>query len=131
MGPIWHADHADALRTIPDYAALVRSVLGSLGPYWLALMVVLMIGPLMSIIAQRAFVVAGTNIQPKLNRISPLNGIKQKFGVKGLVEFLKSLVKLSAVVGITAAVLMPFIIAAQPIPASPSAIWAVSCTRNC
>ena len=112
MGPIWHADHADALRNIPDYAALVRSVLGSLGPYWLALMVVLMIGPLMSIIAQRAFVVAGTNIQPKLNRISPLNGIKQKFGVKGLVEFLKSLVKLSAVVGITAAVLVPFITAA-------------------
>jgi flagellar biosynthetic protein FlhB len=98
------------MRTIPDYAALIRNVLVSLSPYWLALMGALMVGPLLSLIGQRAIVFAGSNVQPKLNRISPLNGIKQKFGVKGLVEFLKSLIKLAAVVGITAAVLVPFIV---------------------
>ncbi len=110
MGPLWHAGHADAMRTIPDYAALIRNILAGLGPYWLALMAALMIGPLLSLIGQRAIVFAGSNVRPKLNRISPLNGIKQKFGVKGLVEFFKSLIKLAAVVAITAAVLTPFIL---------------------
>ncbi len=47
-----------------------------------------------SVIAQRSFTVAPEKVQPKLNRISPITGIKNKFGRAGLFEFLKSAVKL-------------------------------------
>jgi len=113
LGPLWHADHADALVGYADYAALIRSVLISIAPFWIVLLVVLMIGPVVALLAQNAVVFAGGNVQPKLSRISLLQNIKQKYGPKGLVEFLKALVKLTAVVVITAAVLVPFI-AASP-----------------
>jgi flagellar biosynthetic protein FlhB len=49
---------------------------------------------LLAVIAQRAFVVAPSKLQPKLNRISPLSNLKNKFGRSGLFEFFKSFVKL-------------------------------------
>ena len=109
LGPLWHADHAPAWADYPDMAAVVRHVFGSIGPWWLALLAILAVGPLISVLGQQALVVAGKNVQPKLSRISLIQNAKQKYGPKGLVEFLKSLVKLSAVVAITAAVLTPFI----------------------
>ena len=58
---------------------------------------------LLSIAAQQAFVIAPSRIAPKLSRISPIAGAKNKFGRQGLFEFLKSFVKLmlyGAVLGI-------------------------------
>lgn len=52
---------------------------------------------LVSIIAQQAFVVAPEKIMPKLNRISPIAGAKNKFGLNGIVEFLKTVIKMSFV----------------------------------
>ena len=49
---------------------------------------------LLSVIAQRAFVVAPSRAAPKLNRISPVAGAKNKFGRNGLFEFAKSTAKL-------------------------------------
>jgi flagellar biosynthetic protein FlhB len=43
---------------------------------------------------QRAMLFTPSKLAPKLNRISPLAGFKNKFGRKGLFEFLKSAVKL-------------------------------------
>ncbi len=45
-------------------------------------------------LAQRIIVVAPDKIKPKANRISPLQGFKNKFGTKGIVEFLKTLSKM-------------------------------------
>ena len=50
---------------------------------------------LLSFIAQRALVFAPEKLAPKLNRISPIETAKQKFGRAGLFEFLKSFVKLA------------------------------------
>ena len=50
---------------------------------------------LLMIIATRSFVVAPDKVQPKLNRISLLANVKNKFGRSGLFEFAKSFVKLS------------------------------------
>lgn len=50
---------------------------------------------LLTIIAQRAFVVAPEKLQPKLNRLSLLSNAKNKFGRAGLFEFLKSFAKLA------------------------------------
>jgi len=47
-----------------------------------------------AILAQRAFVVAPSKLQPKLSRISILQNAKQKFGRNGFFEFGKSFVKL-------------------------------------
>jgi flagellar biosynthetic protein FlhB len=46
------------------------------------------------IVAQQAFVFAPSKLEPKLNRISPISGAKNKFGRRGLFEFAKSFVKL-------------------------------------
>lgn len=52
------------------------------------------VAALLGVIAQRAFVVSLERITPRLNRISPIEGAKQKFGRGGLFEFVKSTVKL-------------------------------------
>ncbi len=49
---------------------------------------------ILSVIAQRSFLVTGENLAPKLSRISPIATAKEKFGHKGLFEFAKSTAKL-------------------------------------
>ncbi|MEO0939506.1 MAG: flagellar type III secretion system protein FlhB [Pseudomonadota bacterium] len=49
---------------------------------------------LTSVLAQRAFVVTPSKLQPKLNRVNPLSNAKNKFGRAGLFEFFKSFLKL-------------------------------------
>ncbi len=49
---------------------------------------------LLCVIAQRALVFTGENLEPKLSRISPLANAAHKFGAAGLFEFAKSAVKL-------------------------------------
>lgn len=53
-----------------------------------------------SILAQQAFVVAPSKLKPKLSRISPIANAKQKYGVKGIAEFVKRFVKLCAILSI-------------------------------
>lgn len=55
---------------------------------------------LVAILAQQALVFAPEKLQPKLSRISPLSNAKQKFGISGLVNFGKSVVKMLAISGI-------------------------------
>ena len=52
---------------------------------------------LLVIFAQQSMVVALDKIMPKLSRISPISGAKQKFGVTGFVEFLKATTKLAII----------------------------------
>lgn len=49
---------------------------------------------LLSILAQRAFVIAPERLKPKLNKIGLWSNAKKKFGPSGLVEFLKSFFKM-------------------------------------
>ncbi len=53
------------------------------------------IAVLVTIVAQRAFVVAPEKLTPKLSRISPVANAKNKFGRAGLFEFAKSFTKLT------------------------------------
>ncbi|MEO1274133.1 MAG: EscU/YscU/HrcU family type III secretion system export apparatus switch protein, partial [Pseudomonadota bacterium] len=52
---------------------------------------------LASLFAQRGIAVSGEKLVPKLNRVSPLAQLKQKFGASGLVEFTKRVVKMTMV----------------------------------
>lgn len=46
------------------------------------------------VIAQQAVVFAPSKLEPKINKISPISGAKNKFGRQGLFEFAKSAAKL-------------------------------------
>ncbi|RVV97966.1 flagellar biosynthesis protein FlhB [Mesobaculum littorinae] len=71
-------------------APMVAEVLLTLAP-WFALPAAMVV---LSVIAQRSFVVAPSKLAPKANRVSPLSNAKNKFGRSGLFEFAKSFVKL-------------------------------------
>ncbi|WP_394180909.1 flagellar type III secretion system protein FlhB [Yoonia maritima] len=75
----------------PMQGGIIRAVMVNTAP-WFGLPTLLAV---FSIIAQRAFVVTTSKIEPKLNRISLISGIKNKFGRQGLFEFAKSLAKLT------------------------------------
>lgn len=55
------------------------------------------IAVLLSLLGQQAFTFAPSKIQPKLNKISPIASVKNKYGASGLFEFLKSALKLVVV----------------------------------
>ncbi len=52
------------------------------------------------LVAQRGVIVVSSKVSPKLSRISPIANAKQKFGLSGLVEFAKSVVKVAAVAAV-------------------------------
>ena len=63
----------------------------------LPLFVVPAVAVLASLLAQQAVAVATDKVKPKASRLSPLEQIKQKFGPTGLIEFLKSAVKMGLI----------------------------------
>ncbi len=69
---------------------VIQILLTSVGPWFLipGLLV------LLTILAQRSFIVAPDKLIPKLSRISPVSNAKNKFGRSGLFEFGKSFFKL-------------------------------------
>ncbi len=68
------------------WAVVVASSVWLFFPYLMALI---------GAFVQGALVFAPTKLKPKLNRISPLNNAKQKYGSDGLFNFFKSFVKLA------------------------------------
>ncbi len=74
----------------PIYGGFILEIALEIGP-WFLIPAVLAI---LSIIAQRSFVVAPQKLAPKLSRISPISNAKNKFGRSGLFEFSKSFFKL-------------------------------------
>ena len=57
----------------------------------------LILAALGSVFAQQAFVFAPSKIKPKMSRISIVGNAKQKYSLNGLSEFVRSFMKLSAV----------------------------------
>lgn len=74
-------------------AALFGATAWVIAPLFLAPMIAV----ILSLFAQQAVIFAGDKLEPKLSRLSIIGNAKQKFGPTGLVEFLKSVVKLVAV----------------------------------
>jgi flagellar biosynthesis protein FlhB len=56
---------------------------------------------------QNAILWSTENLQPKLDRISPIAGFKRLFSLKSVVEFLKGLVKITLMAAIGTAVVWP------------------------
>ena len=72
--------------------SIVWSILAPLG----VLFALPFAAALLSLIGQQAIIVAPSKLVPKLNRISPIAGMKNKFGTSGLVEFIKTFIKMLA-----------------------------------
>lgn len=72
------------------HAGILKEVFWGTAP-WFAFPAILAI---LAVIAQQAVLFTPSKIAPKLNRISPLSGVKNKFGRQGLFEFFKSMTKL-------------------------------------
>lgn len=90
-------DQADQLAPLvlseaggPLMGGILMTIALGLAPWFAAPALAAML----SIIAQRSFVVAPQKLAPKLSRISPLSNAKNKFGANGLFEFAKSSFKL-------------------------------------
>jgi flagellar biosynthetic protein FlhB len=93
-------------------------------------LVPLLLGPAMAVtlvlIAQRAIVLAPSRLEMKLSRISPIAALGQRFGPSGLVEFAKSVIKLTlfstAVIAATLAHLDPILGALSAEPGQVAAL---------
>ena len=72
------------------------ALLGRVGPPVLALVAAPAVMILALLFAQRSIVFAPSRILPKLSRLSPIENAKNKYGIRGLVEFAKSVFKLGA-----------------------------------
>lgn len=77
------------------FALLAQSALPA-APFFLAPTLVVVL----ALVAQRAVTIAPAKLKPKFSRISPMGNARQKFGPHGLGEFLKSALKLAAVIGL-------------------------------
>ncbi|MEE8454380.1 MAG: EscU/YscU/HrcU family type III secretion system export apparatus switch protein, partial [Limibaculum sp.] len=88
----------DLARQFTSAAAgdAVLALLGAIAPPVLALVAAPAAVILVLLIAQRGIVFAPSRILPKLSRLSPIKNAKNKYGVRGMVEFAKSAVKLGA-----------------------------------
>lgn len=92
---------APALLTAPEapMAGVGLALIGPATPFFaLPVLFVLLAGLL-----QRAFVLSPEKIRPRLSRISPLAGARQRFGPDGLFNFAKSALKLGVISVILAA----------------------------
>lgn len=79
--------HGPAAAPVLEFG---RRILVALSP----LFVLPALAVLASVVAHRGLVFAPSKLSPKLSRISPVENAKNKFGRRGLVEFLKSFAKL-------------------------------------
>lgn len=79
---------------------MIAALAGRVGLSVLPFMMVPGVLVLALLVALRRVVAAPDKIVPKLSRISPVANAGQKYGLHGMVEFLKSAIKLASVAGI-------------------------------
>jgi len=72
--------------------SMIPALLWALSP----LLILPIVAALLSLIAQQGFTFAPDKLSPKLNRINIISNAQNKFGPTGLVQFLKSVVKMAA-----------------------------------
>jgi len=79
----------------------------ALTPFLGAVMLATIIGGVGGNVAQSGLVFSGEKLKPKLEKLSPIKGFQRIFGPDGIVQFLKTLLKLTAVCVVCWMVLKP------------------------
>jgi flagellar biosynthetic protein FlhB len=86
-----HIEHRnDALAL---FSGLGREIAIAGGP----LLLILMLAGIAGSLVQNPFQITWERVEPKWSRLSPREGLRRLFGIKGLAEFAKSVFKFSAV----------------------------------
>ena len=80
-----------------DVAELLTPIAQQSVAHILPMLMVLMAGGIVSSLIQNPFQITFERIEPKASRLSIRNGWKRIFGVRGAVDFLKSLFKFAAI----------------------------------
>ncbi|MEG2313955.1 EscU/YscU/HrcU family type III secretion system export apparatus switch protein, partial [Brevundimonas sp.] len=93
-------------------------------PFLLALMLAVIVGSVFGNVAQsQGFILTTEKLKPKLSSLSPLSGFKRIFGPDGLVQFLKTFIKLVIIGVVCWMVLKPHVRELENLAAmSPMAI---------
>ncbi len=95
---IAHVQIGEGKTGLDDVGALIGlisyNVMSVIGPMFL----VIIIAALFGVAIQGDIVVALKRVEPELNKISPLQGLKKMFSLNTLIEFLKSLAKVIIVI---------------------------------
>ena len=95
----WRLDRLD------DVMALYKVILAEVSGFLTPILALLIVGGLVASMAQNAPRFVLERIQPNFGRLSLRKGLSRMFALKGLTEFLKSILKLGAVIAIAAIVL--------------------------
>ena len=103
---------------------LAMTAILSVAPFLMALMLAVIVGSVFGNVAQsQGFILTTEKLKPKLSAISPLSGFKRIFGPDGLVQFLKTFLKLVAIGCVCWWVLKPHVREVENLAAmSPMAI---------
>jgi len=88
-----------------NLADLLRETGSEIGFIMVIPVLLLLVAAFASTMAQNGLLVAGDRIQPKLERASPMAGMKRLFSFKSVVEFVKGIAKIT-IVGTIATMLM-------------------------
>lgn len=91
---IRHIEHRSDVLAL--FSGISREVAVAAGP----LLLLLMLAGIAGSLVQNPFQIAWERMEPKWSRLSPREGLRRLFGIKGLAEFAKSVFKFSAVAGI-------------------------------
>lgn len=108
------ADIGRGMSMIDDIAATIAGPISRVGTLLFGILGILLVAAILSGILQGPFVFSTERIAPKLNKISPLKGVKKLTSMNNLVEFAKSFVKLLAIGGIC--LLVAYTVVAQLLP---------------
>jgi len=100
--PISHI--MDKNYLIPHFTESSMTALVSISPFLVLMFVVALFGPMA--IGGMSFSMSAMAF--KMNRLNPLSGLKRMFGVKGLVELLKALLKVALIASIVYLLLRVF-----------------------
>jgi len=103
---------------------LAMTAILSVAPFLMSLMLAVIVGSVFGNVAQsQGFILTTEKLKPKLSAISPLSGFKRIFGPDGLVQFLKTFLKLVAIGCVCWWVLKPHVREVENLAAmSPMAI---------
>lgn len=112
---------------------LLASAAQTIALYLLAPLIVLLLMALAGSLVQNGPLLSGESLKPKLEKISPLKGLKRLFSAKALMEFVKGILKLAIVGGIATAVIMPEFdgldaFAGLAMPLVMERVWSMSVT---
>ena len=99
---------ADDFRIDPDGAqALATGLFGQLATVFAPVFAALVAFALLGGLVQGRPSLSWSRVAPKLSKLSPVSGAKRLFGLRALIEFAKTLAKLSVIVAIAVTVLWP------------------------